>query len=148
MSEQKRADQDHGLPGTPGQAEPAAMRLQPQPANAGTELCGICCENYSTHDIESDAYVGPICDDCDGTHSSDVAGPDDRKADRHVACGKNCADATLLRDAALALQGAQRREQELREKLTCRHGAPHYCPNCDNSIGPDLLCSREDPYHE
>ncbi len=27
----------------------------------------------------------------------------------------------------------------IRARLTCRNGHPHYCPNCDHSIGPDLL---------
>lgn len=38
--------------------------------SAGTELCGICCDNYSTHDIESDVYVGPICDECDSVQEA------------------------------------------------------------------------------
>lgn len=29
--------------------------------------------------------------------------------------------------------------EALRERLTCRNGSSHYCPNCDNSIGPELL---------
>jgi len=30
-------------------------------------------------------------------------------------------------------------QDKLRAKLTCRNGYAHYCPNCDNSIGPDLV---------
>jgi hypothetical protein len=31
----------------------------------GVELCGVCGENFSTHDVASEAYVGTICDECD-----------------------------------------------------------------------------------
>jgi hypothetical protein len=32
---------------------------------SGVEMCGICGNHWSTHDKDSDAYVGPICDECD-----------------------------------------------------------------------------------
>lgn len=45
------------------------------------------------------------------------------------------------RDAAYAEQAQPRPEIEtrVRELLTCRNGGPHYCPNCDTSIGPDRV---------
>jgi hypothetical protein len=37
------------------------------------------------------------------------------QADRHTACGKNCQDAKLLREAAQSLDALSRREQQMRE---------------------------------
>jgi ribosomal protein L37AE/L43A len=42
-----------------------------------------------------------------------------------------------LRALSPAAEGEQ--DRRLREMLTCRNGAPHYCPNCDNSIDADRI---------
>jgi hypothetical protein len=107
-----------GVPGTPhGDLPQRATGDSSAPVRDadGVELCGVCCENYSTHDVESDDYTGPVCDECDGSHGSGVAGPDDRKASASRAADGNA----IPRPATSGM---------------CRNGFMHYCPNCDNSF--------------
>lgn len=78
--------------------------------STGVELCGICCKNWSTHDVESADYTGPVCDDC---HSAPVTKDDacgyalrlrtlarmlDEKPNEPVWCAR--AAAAMVREAA------------------------------------------------
>jgi len=44
----------------------------------------------------------------------------------------------IILDRETRIDDLEAKVKELKERLTCKSGgSPHYCPNCDNTFGPE-----------